>query len=68
MEAQLTQIGLPLMAIPGLTVTTGMLGNTPIGIQLVAGRYHENALLLAGEAIEQQGVAISPVDPGNQTR
>jgi amidase len=68
MEAQLTQIGLPLMAIPGLTVTTGMLGNTPIGVQLVAGRYHENALLLAGEAIEQQGVAISPVDPGNQTR
>ncbi len=67
MEAQLTQIGLPLMALPGLTVTTSMLGNTPIGVQLVAGRYHENALLLAGETIEQQGVAISPVDPGNLT-
>jgi len=67
MEAQLTQIGLPLMGIPGLTLTTGMLGNTPIGVQLVAGRYHENALLLAGEAIEQQGVAISPVDPGDLT-
>jgi amidase len=40
-----------------------MLGNTPIGVQLVAARYHENALLLAGEAIEQQGVTINPVDP-----
>jgi amidase len=63
MEAQLTQIGLPLMSLPGLAVNTGMLGNTPIGIQLVAGRYHENALLLAGAAIELAGVAPSPVDP-----
>jgi amidase len=63
MEAQLTQIGLPLMGLPGLTVNTGMLDNIPIGVQLVAGRYHENALLLAGEAIEQGGVTPCPVDP-----
>jgi amidase len=63
MEAQLTQIGLPLMGLPGLTVTTDMLGNTPVGIQLVAGRYHENTLLLAGEAIEQGGISPRAVDP-----
>ena len=63
MEAQLTQIGLPLMGLPGLTVTTDMLGNTPVGIQLVAGRYHENALLLAGEAIEQGGISPRAIDP-----
>ena len=63
MEAQLTQIGLPLMGLPGLTVTTGMLGNTPVGIQLVAGRYHENTLLLAGEAIEQGGIDPRAIDP-----
>ena len=63
MEAQLTQIGLPLMGLPGLVVNTGMLGNTPIGVQLIAGRYHENTLLLAGEAIEQAGIAPSTVDP-----
>ena len=51
------------MGIPGLAVNTGMLGNTPIGVQLVAGRYHENALLLAGEAIEQEGAANCPIDP-----
>jgi amidase len=51
------------MGLPGLAVNTGMLGNTPVGIQLVAGRYHENTLLLAGEAIEQAGVAPGAVDP-----
>ncbi len=63
MEAQLTQIGLPLMGLPALTVNTGKIGNTPIGVQLVAGRYHENTLLLAGEAIEQGGVTPSAFDP-----
>ncbi len=63
MEAQLTQIGLPLMGLPGLTVNTGMIGNTPIGVQLVAGRYHENALLLAGLAIEKGGVTPNAIDP-----
>ncbi len=63
MEAQLTQIGLPLMGLPALAVNTGKIGNTPIGVQLVAGRYHENTLLLAGEAIEQGGVTPSAIDP-----
>jgi amidase len=63
MEAQLTQIGLPLMGLPALAVNTGMLGNTPIGVQLVAARYHENTLLLAGGAIEQGGKIPSAIDP-----
>jgi amidase len=62
-EAQLTQVGLPLMGLPGLTVSTGMIDKTPVGVQLVAGRYHENALLLAGQAIEQAGVPPGPIDP-----
>jgi amidase len=62
-EAQLTQVGLPLLGLPGLTVNTGIIGTTPIGIQLVAGRFHENALLLAGEAIEQAGTSPQVVDP-----
>lgn len=63
MEAQLTQIGLPLMGLPGLTVSTGMVGKTPVGVQLVAGRYREDVLLQAGAAIEQGGTPQSPVDP-----
>ncbi len=64
MEAQLTQVGLPLMSLPGLTVSTGMTkGNIPVGVQLIGGRYREDTLLAAGEAIEAGGVPALPVDP-----
>ncbi len=63
MEAQLTQVGLPLMGLPGLTVTTGLVGSTPVGVQLVGGRYHEDTLLAAGKVIEAAGTPASPVDP-----
>ena len=63
MEAQLTQVGLPLMGLPGLTVTTGLVGSTPVGVQLVGGRYREDTLLAAGRVIEAAGTPASPVDP-----
>jgi amidase len=67
-EAQLTQIGLPLMGLPGLAVSTSMKDNIPIGVQLVGGRYHENALLIAGEAIEEAGEKPIVVDPVHSNR
>jgi amidase len=63
MEAQLTQVGLPLMGLPGLAVTTGTVGKVPVGVQLLAGRYREDLLLTAGAAIEAAGVPATPVDP-----
>ena len=63
MDAQLTQVGLPLLGLPGLTVTTGLVGRVPVGVQLVAGRYREDLLLSAGAAIEAAGVPLSPVEP-----
>ena len=63
-EAQLTQTGLPLMGLPGLTVSTGMAGTAPVGVQVIAGRYREDLCLLAGEAIEAGGVPPSPRRPG----
>jgi len=64
MEAQLTQVGLPLMGLPGLTVSTGLTeGNIPVGVQLIGGRYREDTMLAAGEAIEAGGVPALPVDP-----
>jgi amidase len=62
-EAQLTQIGIPLMGLPGLTVTTGRAGSAPVGVQVVAGRYREDLLLTAGAIIEQDGAATAPQDP-----
>jgi amidase len=61
--AQMTQIGLPFLGLPGLTVSTGMVGTSPVGVQLVASRFREDLCLLAGEAIEQAGVPPSPFDP-----
>lgn len=62
-EAQLTQTGLPLMSLPGLVVSTGMVGTTPVGVQLIGARYREDVLLDAGAAIEAGGVPPSPIDP-----
>ncbi|MBV9747454.1 MAG: amidase family protein [Acetobacteraceae bacterium] len=62
-EAQLTQIGLPLMGLPGLVVSTGLAGTAPVGVQVVATRYREDLCLAAGEAIEAGGVPPAPIDP-----
>ena len=64
LEAQLVQVGLPLMGLPGLTVTTGSVGATPVGVQLIAGRYREDLLLQAGAAIEAGGAPVEACDPG----
>ncbi len=63
LAAQLPQVGLPLLGLPGLAVATGLVGSVPVGVQLVAGRYREDLLLAAGEAIEAGGVPPSPIDP-----
>lgn len=63
MEAQLTQVGLPLMGLPGLAVTTGLVDGVPVGVQLLAGRYREDLLFEAGAAIEAGGVPATPIDP-----
>ena len=62
-RAQLTQCGLPLMGLPGLVVSTGLVGRAPVGVQVTAGRFREDLCLLAGEAIEAGGVPPAPVDP-----
>ena len=63
-EAQLTQVGLPLMGLPGLAVATGMTDqNVPVGVQLVGGRYREDTLLAAGAAISAANPMAGPVDP-----
>jgi amidase len=62
-HAQLTQIAIPFMGLPGLTVSTGLVGRAPVGVQVVAGRYREDLCLAAGEAIEAGGVPPSPIDP-----
>ncbi len=53
-DAQMTQIGLPLMGLPGLCVTTGFVSQEedgakiPVGVQLVGQRFREDIMLQAG--------------------
>ncbi len=62
-RAQLPQIAIPFMGLPALTVSTGLVGRVPVGVQVVSGRYREDLCLLAGEAIEAGGTPSAPVDP-----
>lgn len=67
MEAQLTQVGLPLMGLPGMSVFTGFgdsaAGRVPLGAQLIGGRFREDILFDAAEAIEARGPTIQVVTP-----
>lgn len=49
--AQMLQIGLPFLGLPGLTVTNGAANGLPVGVQLVANQFREDILLDAGELI-----------------
>ncbi|MDF1749866.1 MAG: amidase family protein [Alphaproteobacteria bacterium] len=62
-EAQLTQVALPFFGMPAMTVSTGLSGTAPVGVQLVAPRYREDLLFEVGTLVEQGGVPASPVDP-----
>src|SRR6267154_5929844 len=62
-HAQMAQIAIPFMGLPGLTVSTGLVGRIPVGVQIVSGRYREDLCLAAGEAIEAGGTPPAPIDP-----
>src|SRR5215469_8128544 len=64
-DAQFLLRALPTLALPGLTVSTGMVGGTPVGVQIIAARFREDLCLRAGETIEARGVPPAPIDPRN---
>ena len=52
-DAQLSQIALPLLALPGLSVCSGIQDGVPSGVQIVTPPWREDIALLAGEVLEQ---------------
>lgn len=62
-EAQTIMLGTPALGLPGLAVATGTQGRTPLGVQLLAGRFREDLLLAAGAEIEKRGLPELPVEP-----
>lgn len=64
LEAQMIQIALPFIGMPGMTVTTGSTQNSPVGVQLIAARFREDVLFDAARIIEAGNPAVAVVEPG----
>jgi amidase len=62
-NAQLPLRAPPALGLPGLAVTTNLIGSVPVGVQILAGHFREDLCLLAGKAIEARGAPTSPIDP-----
>jgi amidase len=62
-DAQFLLRATPALGLPILTVSTGLVGHTPVGVQIVANRFREDLCLRAGEEIEARGTPPSPIDP-----
>jgi amidase len=62
-NAQLPLRAPPALGLPGLAVTTNLIGSVPVGVQILASHFREDLCLLAGKAIEARGTPASPVDP-----
>src|SRR3954451_13238957 len=44
-QAQVPQIAIPFLGLPALTVSTGLVGRIPVGVQVVSGRFREDICL-----------------------
>ena len=55
--------GTPTLGLPGFSIPVDTVPGKPMGVQLIAGRYGDRALLNAGAVIERGIGPIAPVDP-----
>ena len=62
-NAQLPLRAPPALGLPGLAVTTNLIGSVPVGVQILASHFREDLCLLAGKEIEARGAPSSPIDP-----
>jgi amidase len=63
LDAHQPMLAVSVLGLPGLAAPTGLVDGVPVGVQLVAGRFQEELCLAAGEAIERNVPALSPIDP-----
>jgi len=61
--AQSPQLATPILGLPGVTVSTGLAGGIPMGVQLVTARFEEAKALDAAEVIESRAPKVEVIDP-----
>ncbi|MBR0932822.1 amidase family protein [Bradyrhizobium jicamae] len=63
LDAQRPLLAVPALGFPSVVVPTGIAGDTPVGVQVVAGRFREDVCLAAAEVIEARASTLTPIDP-----
>jgi amidase len=63
LEAQVPILAASALGLPGLAVPATLADGVPLGVQLIAARFGEEALFAAGEAIEARSAVKTPIDP-----
>ena len=62
-DAQRSLLAVPALGFPALAVPTSVAGGTPVGVQVVAGRFREDVCFAAAEVIEARASIFTPIDP-----
>jgi amidase len=62
-DAQRPLLAVPALGFPAIAVPTGLPGQIPVGVQVVAGRFREDVCLAAAEIIEARTPTMTPIDP-----
>lgn len=63
LQAQVPILAASTLGLPGLAVPATLADGLPVGVQLVSGRYGEEILFAAAEAIEARSAVKTPIDP-----
>jgi amidase len=63
LEAQVPLLAASALGLPGLAVPATLADGVPVGVQLISGRFQEEVLFAAGEAIEARSAVKTPIDP-----
>jgi amidase len=63
LSAHHPMLAVSTLGLPGLSLPTGLADGVPVGVQLVSGRFREEACLVAGEIIEARQPVATPIDP-----
>ncbi|WP_043628950.1 amidase [Nonomuraea candida] len=59
--AQWPMTSVPVLGLPAVTVPTGVADGLPAGVQLIGGRFTEDLILDAAQAIEDRAPRLTPV-------